>query len=269
MSIENVNNKTEISRKHFYDEGERIKLEDRNAIYEISAPKELALDVDFGYVRYDTLLKLVDKYCAQQGLYHLDLGCGLGYLMAKMAQKGFKTSGVDMSRSFLDIAVEKLRHWNLSFEAVVEADLQKDFNLTRATYDVITSTDVLEHVEKPELFLKQIYELLSKDGKVFITTNNFLSIWGIEKLIKEKIMLKDGFHPIDKWYSVFSFKRIVRRYGFRVVEARGTYFLPLSRFRHIFSIIGIFKKRYEINEWLSKSMFKYFARDIILVLEKL
>lgn len=261
--------KTEISRRHFSVEGERIKVQDRKAIYEIREPKDLAMQEDFGFVRYAIVLNLVDKYCAAEGGSHLDLGCGLGYLMAKMAQKRFKTSGVDISRSFLDIAEEKLKYRELSFEKLVEADLQKEINLPDASFDVITSTDVLEHIEKPEMLLKHIRRLLKPTGKAIICTNNSLSIWGLEKFIKERTMRRRCFHPIDNWWNHFTLKKFLEKNGFRILETRGTYFLPLVKFKFIFSLFRLYEKRYEINNWLSSSVFKYFGRDIIFVLEKI
>ncbi len=268
MVIKITDTKTEVSRKHFFDEGERIKVEDKKAIYEIRSPKDLALQVDFGYARYDIILKLIEKYCPRQGLSHLDLGCGLGYFMAKMAQRKYKTSGVDISKSFLDIAEKKLKYWNLPYERLIEADLQKYIDLPGGSYDIITSTDVIEHIGRPKLFLRQIHRLLSREGKVFITTNNFLSIWGLEKLIKERLFFRKCFHPIDNWFTLFSLKKIIEECGFRIIEARGTYFFPLSKLKGLLVACGIFKRRYEINNFLSTSVFKYFARDIILILEK-
>lgn len=260
--------KTEISKKHFFNEGERIKVKDKQAIYEIRDPKDLALQVDFGFARYDIILRIIDKYCREKNMSHLDLGCGLGYLMAKMSQKGFKTSGTDISKSFLDIAEEKLRHWHLSYEKLLEADLQKYIDLPNKSYDIITATDVLEHIDRPRAFLEQCNRLLSGEGRIFICTNNILSIWGLEKLIKEKFLFKKGFHPIDRWFSFFSLKRLIGKSGFKIVEVRGTYFLPLSRLRWLLKLCGIFQRGYEINEYLSTSPLKYFGRDIILVLEK-
>lgn len=259
---------TEISRNHFFVEGERIKVEDKEAIYEIRDPKELALEVDFGFARYDIILRLIDKYFPNGNMSYLDLGCGLGYLMAKMSQKRFKTSGVDISKSFLDIAEKKLKHCQLPFEKLLEADLQKHINLPDASYDVITSTDVLEHIQRPVELLIQAQRLLKSNGKAIICTNNYLSVWGLEKFIKERILLRKGFHPIDNWFTFLSLRRMVESQGFSIIGSKGTYFLPLSKLGWFLTLLGIFKRRYEINDWLSNSIFKYFGRDIVLVLEK-
>lgn len=266
--ISGMDNKTEISRKHFFNEGERIKVEDRNAIYEVRDPKYLAMQVDFGFARYDIILRLIDKFSGNDGKSHLDLGCGLGYIMAKMSQRGYKTSGVDISKSFLDIAEEKLKHWHLPYEKLIEANLEKDINLTQDSFDIITSTDVLEHLQRPDALWKQIHRLLKPQGKAVICTNNSWSIWSLEKFLKEKVFLRHGFHPIDNWFSLPSLKMMAHRQGFKITEVRGTYFMPLGRLKRILSVMGLYRKRLEINELLSTSPLKYFGRDIILVLEK-
>ncbi|MDD4953547.1 MAG: class I SAM-dependent methyltransferase, partial [Candidatus Omnitrophica bacterium] len=248
---------TEVSRKHFLDEGERIKAEDREAVYEARDPKELAMQLDFGYIRYDTIFKLTDKYCLDKSGRHLDLGCGLGYVMAKLAQKGLRTSGVDISKSFIEIAREKLKHLGLKYEHLLEADLQKKIGLPDAGFDFITSTDVLEHIEKPEFFFVQIRRLLKAGGRAIICTNNICSIWGIEKVAKELFFQDKGFHPIDRWATIPALKKMAHRFGFKVLEIRGAYFFPFLRMQALLSVFGIYKKRYEINERLSRSFFKY------------
>ncbi len=268
MPIKSMENKTEVSREHFFKEGERIKIEDRPAIYEIRDPKELAMQVDFGYARYDIILRLIDKYRSDKDVSHLDLGCGLGYLMAKVAQRGLVTNGTDISRTFLDIAEEKLKHWHLPYEKIAEVDLQKFIDLPDNSYDIITSTDVLEHLEQPQLLLRQIRRLLKDDGHAFICTNNIFSIWWLEKMANERLFRKQCFHPIDEWFNIFTLRRLIEKSGLKIIEAKGTYFLPLARFRRLFSALGLYKKRYEINERLSGSPLKFFGRDIILVLKK-
>ena len=52
------------------------------------------------------------------------------------------------------------------------------------TFDTLISTQVLEHIEKPWIMVKEIYRVLKPNGKLIITTPNYQSAW----ILVEKIV---------------------------------------------------------------------------------
>jgi cyclopropane fatty-acyl-phospholipid synthase-like methyltransferase len=69
-----------------------------------------------------------------------DLGCGNGYILSALAQKGIEVQGVDGSPSVLRFVDEGIR------DRVVIRDLSQPQDLGR--YDLVISTGVAEHLPK-------------------------------------------------------------------------------------------------------------------------
>lgn len=85
--------------------------------------------------------------------------------------------------SFEDTACEtliKLGYQVTAIDPAINYDLNSFVQQARgATYDVIFSTSVIEHVEDDRLFIQQIEELLSKEGKAILTCD-FKDDWKSE-----------------------------------------------------------------------------------------
>ncbi len=86
--------------------------------------------------------------------------------------------------SFEDTACEtliKLGYQVTAIDPAINYDLNSFVQQARgATYDVIFSTSVIEHVEDDRLFIQQIEQLLSKDGKAVLTCD-FKDDWKSEE----------------------------------------------------------------------------------------
>jgi len=259
--------KTKLNREHFNEKADDIFTADQRFIYEIRDPVQMAEEDDFGFMRYQVILDMVDRLNNSSG-EHIDLGCGSGYLMAKIAQRGYTASGVDLSPRFLDIARKKLTHYKLNYRHLKEVDLQQPLPFGDNQFNLITSSDVIEHLEKPLEMLNEAHRLLRNKGYFIASTNNSLSIWWLIKFFVEKILRRKPYHPVDEWFTPRRLVSLCRRSGFKVLELRGTYFFPYYRFKGVLDKIGLYKNRTRINDWLSRSVFKYFGRDLIVFLQK-
>ena len=112
----------------------------------------------------------------------LEIGCGGGDFLEVAARRGLKVTGVEYSPHACADAREKLKE----FDAEV---FQGEINVlsgSKKHFDYIVFCDVLEHVRDTRLFLKQVFELLKPDGKVFCVVPS-LDSWSA-KLLKTKWM---------------------------------------------------------------------------------
>lgn len=127
----------------------------------------------------------------------LDLGCGEGFLVKEAADQGYQVTGVDFS----SFGVDK---WNPSVSAQCEfGDIYDFLNncvTTGRKFDVCILRNVLEHVIDPPQLLKQIRQILSKDGIALITVPNDYS--DLQKLAMDKghINREFWFAPPDHLY---------------------------------------------------------------------
>jgi len=95
----------------------------------------------------------------------LDVGCGPGYMAAKLKQKCARTISIDMEIQPL----AKENSWKC-----LEVDLERyDFRDDFGKVDYIMALDIIEHLKSPERLLKVLRQRFSKDSpEVIITTGN-------------------------------------------------------------------------------------------------
>jgi SAM-dependent methyltransferase len=101
---------------------------------------------------------------------HLDVGCALGFMLQEAKASGWESVGVETSEFAARYAEE---HTGCR---VYAGTLQKA-GLSSESFDVVTLTDVIEHVAYPLDLLGEIYRILRPGGVVFIITPNFGSLF--------------------------------------------------------------------------------------------
>lgn len=84
-----------------------------------------------------------------QSTNHLDIGCGIGTLCLLKTLQGHKSTGYDLNNACLDFARYRASKYALQ---TVFTSAPVDYS----EYDLITATDVLEHIEHLDLFIREI-----------------------------------------------------------------------------------------------------------------
>lgn len=111
---------------------------------------------------FDSIITIIRKYKKPTVL--LDVGCGIGVFLQAVKEAGWKTIGVDMSKS----AVTYARSRGLD----IRLGKIEELSLKRESFDVITLFQTIEHIEDPIKTLKKIHTLLRKGGILVMTTPN-------------------------------------------------------------------------------------------------
>jgi 2-polyprenyl-3-methyl-5-hydroxy-6-metoxy-1,4-benzoquinol methylase len=102
----------------------------------------------------------------RQGLRVLDLGCGNGALCRYLYEAGHEVVGFDVSAP--GIAVAKKAYPNIRFE--VSGVYDEPPSDLIGTFDVVISTEVVEHLYFPRELPRQVKRLLKPGGEALITT---------------------------------------------------------------------------------------------------
>lgn len=99
---------------------------------------------------------------------HLDIGAGSGRLIHLLNKRfGFISSACDYTDSLMELPDQEVDIVNLNHEALPYTD---------ASYDLVTATEIIEHLENCRQFLSEIHRVLRPGGICILTTPNILNI---------------------------------------------------------------------------------------------
>jgi 2-polyprenyl-3-methyl-5-hydroxy-6-metoxy-1,4-benzoquinol methylase len=124
--------------------------------------------------RWSRAVQLYTEYLlpVEDGGAHrlLDVGCGRGDLLAIARSRGWDVHGIELSAEASQSARDDL---NLP----VRTGTLEQHEGELGDFDVVISTEVIEHVPSPRSFLTSIRSLLRPRGQAIIETPNWGSFW--------------------------------------------------------------------------------------------
>lgn len=123
------------------------------------------LELDKGAI-HETVLSLMSE--EPRGLL-LDAGAGSGAMSVELYKIGFNVIAADINHNFRAKEIED----NIEF---ILCDLDKDIPFKSGVFDYVVSVEVIEHIENPWHFLREVSRVLKTDGKLYLTTPNIHSI---------------------------------------------------------------------------------------------
>lgn len=135
----------------------------------------------------------------------LELGCHAGFDLIHYARKGFMITGVDVSKSLIKQARERISKQPREVRArilTVNSFIEK-LDIKKYKADTILLTETLEHVINPLKILKISKELLNKGGSIFITSpdekrGNNSHVRGISKKFMQVLAEKAGLRIVHQ-----------------------------------------------------------------------
>jgi 2-polyprenyl-3-methyl-5-hydroxy-6-metoxy-1,4-benzoquinol methylase len=140
-----------------------------------------------------------------------DLGCGNGHIAGRLAALGYDVTGVDASISGLRIARQSYPQ-----PKFVERHIDAELN-DLGQFDLVISSDVIEHLYRPRDLLEAAQTLLKPSGQVLIGTpyhgylkNLALAVTG--RMDAHFSSLHDGGHI--KFFSVNTLSQLLRSHAF-------------------------------------------------------
>jgi len=108
--------------------------------------------------------------------YVLDLGCGTGVLSVPTAKYVNYVKAIDLNPDYLEQAAKHAKERGVNN---IEFELKSIFNFNeQEKFDIVFSSDVLEHVEEQERLLAVIVNALKPGGVFYPSTNN--KLWPLE-----------------------------------------------------------------------------------------
>jgi SAM-dependent methyltransferase len=119
---------------------------------------------------HQAIYRVIGARCADKRV--LDLGCGSGHGLATLARyRPAELWGTDVAPDAVAFAA---RYYPPAHEHLAVCDARR-LALASATFDVVSSVEVIEHVPDAEVFLAEISRVLRADGVCFLSTPNRLT----------------------------------------------------------------------------------------------
>jgi SAM-dependent methyltransferase len=138
----------------------------------------------------------------------LDVGCGRGLLPALFLERGWVAAGTQISRT---AAAAAHRRYGVN---VLVGELP-ELPLQAGAFDVVTLFHVLEHLDRPEAYLRKAHELLAPGGLLVVEVPNFASP-GFRILGTRNFCMDFPNHLV--FFTPDSLGRLLARCGFTVEE---------------------------------------------------
>lgn len=117
------------------------------------------------YAKYADSLKTEPK-----GERVLDVGCGVGQVVARLTETGYEAWGVDVSEPNIDRAKQFSERCRL-YDGKTLPFPDQHFAATGAL-------NVLEHVEEPEWFIQELVRVTRVGGRIVLSSPNFFRVLG-------------------------------------------------------------------------------------------
>lgn len=138
----------------------------------------------YHYIAKDLVIKqALDELAISAGSRVLDVGCGRGIWLDRVASSyGTTGIGIDVSKQSLASAFSN----SISQSVFILTDARA-LPFANESFDLVTSLDVLEHVDTPEIVLDEIGRVAGRSGKILIYAvskrNQFTYQWFERKFL--------------------------------------------------------------------------------------
>src|SRR5678815_84615 len=170
---------------------------------------------------------LVEKICSTLGNSNpriLDVGCGTGANLKMLAEHG-RAEGVDISQQAVDFCHERGL-------GSVKLGAAEDLPYENDSFDLVTSLDVVEHLDDDVAGLREMRRVLRPDGRLLLFVPAFMFLWGVQ----------DDVSNHRRRYTLPSLLKAVEAAGFSVEwssYANISFFLPVLLVRSVMRWLGL------------------------------
>lgn len=181
---------------------------------------------------YDTARRvevLVDAFLADEtsGRQALDVGSGLGFFSQRLVARGAIVTACDIGPGL----VEQTRA-RANCDAVVADALRLADTFGRDRFDLVVSSECIEHVPAPDEAIAQMIAVLKPGGLLSLSTPNIL--WQPVVRLATALRLRpfDGHENFSSWPSI---RHAIRANGATIVAERGLHLFPFQLPLHTLS----------------------------------
>ncbi|MEQ4721873.1 methyltransferase domain-containing protein [Nonomuraea sp. B19D2] len=179
---------------------------------------------------YDTARRvetLIDEFLTDEmvrGKEALDVGCGLGYFSRRLHERGAVVTATDLGAGLVE---QTRRRVGCRGEVADALRLADHFGPGR--FDVVVSSECIEHTPDPAEALRQMARVLKPGGHLVVSTPNLL--WRPAVMLATRLGLRpfDGFENFSTWRSL---RAPLEESGITVLREKGLHLFPFQLGAH-------------------------------------
>ena len=175
----------------------------------------------------------------KEGSKILEIGCGAGNLLLQAGMQGTYPIGLDLSLQALMFVRSRLQEAISNVEAIKGfACLQSIGELlpfAQDSVDYVILSEVIEHLDAPQLSIQEVSRVLRPGGKLLVTTPNYRSLWPLMEWTVDRLDMapKMGGEQHISRFHPSALQKLMTQCGL-VVESLGTIY-TLSPFTSLVS----------------------------------
>jgi len=166
------------------------------------------------YLVFSILLSDIDI----KGKKVLEVGCGTGKFSEVIIGKGAELTVVDIGQNLVHSVSEKTGCKGVVADAC-------NMPLENDSFDIVISSECIEHTAEPLKALEEMCRLCRKDGFVCLTTPN--KLWYPVLVLSQKLGIRK-FSGIENWIFPAQAKRVLSMHGFGELKMRGCHLWPFQ-----------------------------------------
>ena len=207
---------------------------------EIPARFRFGLEYIVRLFRFFRAYKLYTIYPKAKSI--LDIGSGRGFTLyyLKKYYHYKEAVGTQLNKTAVEFSRKKLG-LTIYYKDLLNIDFGKE------KFDLITMWHVLEHVTRPEEYIRKIKMLLSRKGKIVIEVPNFNS-WTRNLTGKYWLGLDPEYHLT--FFTPKTISRLLKKYQFKIIQIH-TFSLEYSTFISVQSLVSRITKTDQLFfKWL-------------------
>ena len=159
--------------------------------------------------RYNEVLDSFEKHRSSNKI--LDIGCGYGFFLEVAKERGWEVYGTELSDEAIAICEAK---GIKTFKGKIIDNSYSD-----EKFDIITSFEMIEHINYPIEYTQQIKRLLKPGGKAYVTTPNFNAVL--------RYRLKEAYNVIEYpnhliYFTKNTLQSLFEQHGFETSKIKTT-----------------------------------------------
>ena len=169
----------------------------------------------------------------------LEIGCGAGNLLLQATVAGSYPVALDLSMQALAFVQSRFREAQSSSEApggfTCTQAIGESLPFRENSFDCVLLSEVIEHLEEPQISIREAVRVLCPGGRLLVTTPNYRSFWPIMEWVVDRTNMTPkmaGEQHISRFHPS-SLKKLLMKSGLRTEYAGSIY--SLSPFLSLFS----------------------------------